>query len=55
VQPTEGTGGQTPGTVAGSDPQPGRTVEPDGEITLLVVQPSAGPGGTGTSPATPTG
>jgi serine/threonine-protein kinase len=55
VQPTEGTGGQAPGTVAGSDPQPGRTVEPDAEITLLVVQPSAGPGGTGTSPATPTG
>ncbi|RFU21051.1 Stk1 family PASTA domain-containing Ser/Thr kinase [Geodermatophilus marinus] len=50
VQPTESGGGQAPGTVAGSDPRPGQTVEPDGEITLLVVQeapPTEPPAGGG--------
>ncbi|SDD36965.1 serine/threonine protein kinase [Geodermatophilus telluris] len=45
VQPTEAENGLTPGTVAGSDPEPGQTVAPDGSITLLVVQqgPPAAP------------
>ncbi|MGY1697920.1 Stk1 family PASTA domain-containing Ser/Thr kinase [Geodermatophilus sp. SYSU D00814] len=54
--PSEGEAGQAPGTVAGSDPQPGQTVEADGQITLLVVvaatptstpAPPAPGGGTG--------
>ncbi|MGY1671569.1 Stk1 family PASTA domain-containing Ser/Thr kinase [Geodermatophilus sp. SYSU D00710] len=50
AQPTEGEAGQAPGTVAGSDPQPGQTVDADGQITLLVVtQSTATP--TSTSPA----
>ena len=43
VVPTEGDPGQAAGTVVGSDPQPGQTVEADGSITLLVVQQSASP------------
>ncbi|MGY1716679.1 Stk1 family PASTA domain-containing Ser/Thr kinase [Geodermatophilus sp. SYSU D01106] len=38
VVPTEGEPGQAAGTVVGSDPQPGQTVEADGAITLLVAQ-----------------
>ncbi|MBM7806627.1 serine/threonine-protein kinase [Geodermatophilus bullaregiensis] len=55
VLPTEGEGGQTPGTVAGSDPEPGQTVEPDGQITLLVVQQVPATGSSTPSTATPTG
>ncbi|MEX5721231.1 Stk1 family PASTA domain-containing Ser/Thr kinase [Geodermatophilus maliterrae] len=44
VVDTPAEAGQTVGTVAGSDPQPGQTVAPDGEVTLLVYrQASATP------------
>jgi serine/threonine-protein kinase len=39
--------GQTVGTVAGSDPQPGQTVEPGGQITLIVYREAPGGGNGG--------
>jgi serine/threonine-protein kinase len=51
--------GETPGTVAGSQPTPGQTVPADGEITLIVLREAPGGGEDDeatptTTPATPT-
>ncbi|WP_369257354.1 Stk1 family PASTA domain-containing Ser/Thr kinase [Geodermatophilus amargosae] len=58
VQPLEAGAGQTPETVAGSNPTPGSSVAADGAIVLIVYR--AVPGGDGgtptpTSPSPPTG
>jgi beta-lactam-binding protein with PASTA domain/tRNA A-37 threonylcarbamoyl transferase component Bud32 len=47
VQDVAAEDGQTVGTVAGSDPQPGQIVAPDGQITLIVYReaPDDGNGG----------
>ncbi|HYO35066.1 MAG TPA: Stk1 family PASTA domain-containing Ser/Thr kinase [Geodermatophilus sp.] len=47
--------GETPGTVAGSQPQPGQTVPADGEITLIVLReaPDRGNGNGGNGGVTP--
>jgi serine/threonine-protein kinase len=43
--------GETPGTVAGSQPTPGQTVPADGEITLIVLREAPG-GGNGNDAGT---
>ncbi|MGY1734235.1 Stk1 family PASTA domain-containing Ser/Thr kinase [Geodermatophilus sp. SYSU D01045] len=50
TQDTEADPGQADGTVAGSNPQPGQTVAPDGSITLLIARVTATPT-TGSSPS----
>jgi serine/threonine-protein kinase len=52
VQDLPAEDGETPGTVAGSQPTPGETVPADGEITLIVLREA--PGGGEDDEASPT-